>query len=168
MNTNRLNRFRLCTIAAFGLCFAMLGSGCSSNAKTGLHSSGGTMASGGTTAQGGSTVSGGSADQGGNGGTAGVGGASSSSTGISCYDSSGAIATTAKTCTLASDCKQVVRPTSNCCGAISVVGLAKSSSCTFPTPPCDNVSCPIFDNRGSRPRMAMAEPSVCNARVASA
>jgi len=123
----------------------MLGSGCTSNAKTGLHSSGGTTAIGGTTAQDGSTVSGGSADQGGNGGKAGAGGASSNSTGISCYDSSGAIATTAKTCTLASDCRQVVEPT--CCGPLMEVGLAKSSSCTFPTPSCENTACPAYTNQ---------------------
>lgn len=150
MNIDRPNRFRLYTVSVLWLCLAILGSGCSSNTKTGLHSYSGTTATGGNAAQGGSMVSGGSADQGGNGGKAGAGGASSSSTGISCYDSSGAIATTAKTCTLASDCKQIVRPASNCCGAISVVGLAQSSSCTFPTPPCDNVSCPIFDNRGEQ------------------
>jgi hypothetical protein len=107
---------------------------------------GGTAASGGTTAQGGSTVSGGSTGQGGNGGIAGTGGASSSRNGNSCYGSSGTIVTAAKACTLASDCKPVVQPTSNCCGAISEVGLAKSASCTFPTPSCDNVSCPIFTN----------------------
>ena len=146
MNTYPPNRFRLYTVAGFGLCLATLGSGCSSNAKTGLSSSGGTTGSGGTTAQGGSTVSGGNTGQGGNGGITGTGGASSSGSGVSCYDSSGAIATTAKTCTLASDCKEVVQPTSNCCGAISEVGLAKSSSCTLPTPPCDNASCPIFTN----------------------
>jgi hypothetical protein len=88
-------------------------------------------------AVGGSTATGGSS------GTGGTGGASSRSSGVSCYDSSGTIATTAKTCTLASDCKQVVQPTSNCCGAISEVGLAKLSSCTFPTLPCENTSCPI-------------------------
>jgi hypothetical protein len=106
---------------------------------------GGTAASGGTMAQGGRTASGGSADQGGNGGVVGAGGASSSSSGNSCYDSSGTIATTAKTCTLASDCKQVVEPT--CCGAISEVGLAKSSSCTFPTPSCENLSCPTYTSQ---------------------
>jgi hypothetical protein len=94
----------------------------------------------------GPAVGGSSTVTGGNGGTTGTGGASSSSSGNSCYDSSGTIATTAKTCTLASDCKEVVQPTSNCCGAIMEVGLAKSSSCTFPTPSCDNVSCPIFTN----------------------
>jgi len=71
MNTDRLNRFRLRTIAAPWLCLAILGSGCSSNTKTGLHSSGGTAASGGTTAQGGSMVSDGSTGHGGNGGIAG-------------------------------------------------------------------------------------------------
>jgi hypothetical protein len=146
MNIDLPNRFKPYTVAASWLCLATLASGCSLNAKTGLHSSGGTTASGGTMAQGGSAVSGGSADQRGNGGMAGAGGASSSSSGVSCYDSSGAIATTAKTCTLAGDCVQVVQPTLNCCGAISVVGLAKSSSCTFPTPSCENVSCPIFTN----------------------
>jgi hypothetical protein len=120
----------------------MLGSGCSSNTKTGLHSYGGTAATGGNTAQGGSTVSGGSADQGGNGGKAGAGGASSSSTGISCYDSSGAVATTAKECTLASDCRQAVRPA--CCGAVLEVGLAKASSCTFPPLSCGNLGCESF------------------------
>jgi len=59
-------------------------------------------------------------------------GVSSSGGGVSCYDASGAIATTAKTCTLASDCRQAVRPA--CCGAVLEVGLAKASSCTFPTP----------------------------------
>ncbi|MGB8299406.1 MAG: hypothetical protein WCG85_28585 [Polyangia bacterium] len=103
---------------------------------------GGSTASGGTTAQGGSTASGGGTATGGNGGMAGAGGASSSSSGASCLDSSGTIATTAKTCTLASDCKQVVQPT--CCGSISEVGLAKSSSCTFPTPSCENFACPIY------------------------
>ena len=203
MNTDRPNRFRSCIVGAFGLSLAMLGSGCSSNAKTGLHSSGGTTASGGITAQGGSTslrggitagggtmISGGSSAfgtggaagsggsqnvcsgrpstcfalcQGGecdcycpssggaggsstatgeNGGTTGTGGASSSSSGNSCYDSSGTIATTAKTCTLASDCRQVVQPT--CCGAISEVGLAKSSSCTFPSLSCGNLGCASF------------------------
>ena len=102
---------------------------------------GGTAASGGTTAQGGSTVSGGITGQGGNGGTTGTGGASSSG-GVSCLDSSGTIATTAKTCTLASDCKQAVWPT--CCGAISEVGLAKSSSCTFPPVSCGNLGCSGF------------------------
>jgi len=94
----------------------------------------------------GPAVGGSSTVTGGNGGIAGTGGASSSNSGSSCYDSSGTIATTAKTCTLASDCKEVVQPTSNCCGAIMEVGLAKSSSCTFPTPSCANVSCPIFSN----------------------
>jgi hypothetical protein len=87
-------------------------------------------------------VSDGSTGHGGNGGIAGAGGASSSSSGVSCLDSSGTIATTAKTCTLPSDCRQVVQPT--CCGAISDVGMAKSSSCTFPTPSCENFACPIY------------------------
>jgi len=210
MNIDRTNRFRPRTIAGFWLCLAILGNGCSSNAKTGLSSSGGTTASGGNTAQGGSTVGGGRTGQGGttavggtmvSGGTStsgtggasgssgsqvcavegpplvspfakgelGVnataqvlevpaaaarpqgetveqaepGGASSSGGGVSCYDSSGTIATTAKTCTLASDCKQVVQPT--CCGAISEVGLAKSSSCTFPPVSCGNLGCASFD-----------------------
>jgi hypothetical protein len=142
MNTDRLNRFRLRTIAAPWLCLAILGSGCSSNSKTGLHSSGGTTTSGGTTAQGGSMVNGGSTGHGGNGGTTGTGGVSSSGGGVSCYDASGAIATTAKTCTLASDCRQAVRPA--CCGAVLEVGLAKASSCTFPTPSCENFACPIY------------------------
>jgi hypothetical protein len=76
---------------------------------------------------------------GGNGGITGTGGASSSSSGNSCYDSSGTIATTAKTCTLASDCKQVVQPT--CCGYVSEVGLSKSSSCTFPAVSCGDLGC---------------------------
>jgi hypothetical protein len=76
---------------------------------------------------------------GGKGGTAGAGGTSSSGSGASCYDSGGAIATAAKACSLASDCKQVVEPT--CCGAISQVGLAKSSACTFPTPFCGDLYC---------------------------
>ena len=142
MNTDELNHSRPCTIAVFGLCLAILGSGCGSNAKTGLHSAGGTTAIGGITAQGGSTLSGGSTATGGSGGIAGAGGTSSSSSGVSCLDSSGTIATTAKTCNLASDCKQVVQPT--CCGSISEVGLAKSSSCTFPTPSCENFACPIY------------------------
>jgi hypothetical protein len=138
MNTNLPNRFRPYTVAVL----AILGSGCGSNAKTGLHSSGGTTATGGTMAQGGSTLSGGSTATGGSGGTAGTAGTSSSGSGVSCYDSTGAIATTAKVCILASDCKQVVQPT--CCGSISEVGLAKSSSCTFPTPSCENFACPIY------------------------
>jgi hypothetical protein len=156
--------FKMSTAAAAILAVGLLGLACSSSGLKSKASdggvasggqagstissvtTGGTAASGGTTAQGGSTVSGGSTGQGGNGGIAGTGGASSSNSGSSCYDSSGTIATTAKTCTLASDCKEVVQPTSNCCGAIMEVGLAKSSSCTFPTPSCDNVSCPIFSN----------------------
>ena len=213
MSTYRPNRFRLYVVGALGLSFAVFGSGCSSNPKTGFSSSGGTTVFGGATAQGGSTVSGGSTGQGGtstqggttaaggtmisggisasgtggatgsggsqstcpsscflvcqedppcncycpnsggaggsttatggNVGIAGAGGASSSSSGNSCYDSSGTIATTAKTCTLASDCKQVVQPT--CCGAISEVGLAKSSLCTFPVLSCGNLGCASFD-----------------------
>jgi Glycosyl hydrolase family 12 len=76
----------------------------------------------------------------------GLGGCSSSAktgvsdTGGSCYDSTGAIATTAKSCTLATDCKQAVEPT--CCAPALEVGLAKSSGCTFPAPSCVNTSCP--------------------------
>ncbi len=87
-------------------------------------------------AVGGSTATGGSS------GTGGTGGASASRSGNSCYDSSGTIATTAKTCTLASDCRQAVQPT--CCGAISEVGLARSSSCTFPSLSCGNLDCASF------------------------
>ncbi|MGA7741720.1 MAG: hypothetical protein WBP56_01760 [Polyangia bacterium] len=101
---------------------------------------GGTAAYGGTMAQGGRTASGGSTATGGNGGTGATGGASSSC-GVSCLDSSGTIATTAKTCTLASDCKQAVQPT--CCGYVSVVGLSNSSSCTFTFSmfSCGNLGC---------------------------
>lgn len=61
-------------------------------------------------------------------------------TGGSCTDLGGAIATTAKSCTAAGDCQQEVEPT--CCAPVLEVGLAKSSSCTFPTPSCANTSCP--------------------------
>src|SRR5208283_5851601 len=84
MNIDRTNRFRPRTIAGFWLCLAILGNGCSSNAKTGLSSSGGTTASGGNTAQGGSTVGGGRTGQGGTtavGGTMVSGGTSTSGTG---------------------------------------------------------------------------------------
>ena len=86
---------------------------------------------------------GGSMATGGNGGIAGAGGASSSGSGGFCYDSSGAIATAARVCTLASDCKQVTKP--GCCGN-SQVGLATSSSCTFPAPPCTPTLCigPVY------------------------
>jgi hypothetical protein len=79
---------------------------------------------------------------GGSGGIGGTGGGSASSSGISCFDSSGAIATAAKACTLASDCKQAVAPA--CCGAIMEVGLAKSSSCRFPALTCGNLGCASF------------------------
>jgi len=141
MNIDRPNRFRLYTVALPWLCLAILSSGCSSNSKTGLHGSGGTTATGGNAAQGGSM--GGSTAT--SGGTAGVGGASSSSTEVSCYDSSGAIATTAKACTLASDCKQAVRPT--CCSPLMEVGLAKSSSCILPAPSCVYLACPTYTNQ---------------------
>jgi len=96
-------------------------------------------ASGGTTAQGGSMVSDGSTGHGGNGGIAGAGGASSSSSGVSCLDSSGTIATRPRP----APCRAIAGSgPANCCGAISDVGMAKSSSCTFPTPSCENFACP--------------------------
>ncbi len=59
--------------------------------------------------------------------------------GGSCYDSSGVLAAAVKSCTAASDCKQVVEP--SCCAPVLEVGLSKSSACTFPAPACANVSC---------------------------
>jgi hypothetical protein len=87
-------------------------------------------------------ASGGSTATGGKGGTAGAGGASSSGSSASCIGANGDIAATAKTCVLAGDCKQVVFPT--CCGPISQVGLAKSSSCNFPIPSCNGLGCPKY------------------------
>ena len=63
--------------------------------------------------------------------------------GASCNDSTGAIATAAKACALASDCQQAIEPT--CCGPVMEVGLAKPSSCTFTDLSCPtNASCPAY------------------------
>ena len=110
-------------------------------ASGGISGTGGSVASGGIPGAGGVTSSGGKSGTGGvlgSGGMTSLGG-SGGAGGNACLDSSGNVSTAVKSCVTDGDCTTATIRT--CCGSDLAVGLAKTASCTFPTPNCSGLGC---------------------------
>lgn len=113
------------------------GGGTSTDGSGGRSGTGGATGLGGAMNSGGVTGTGGGVGVGGNLGTGGI--AVGGTTGNNCYDSSGQIVASAKTCTSASDCRMQTIYT--CCGSDLAIGLARTASCSFAIPVCGDLGC---------------------------